>query len=458
MSHTILIVDDEIRLAGLLATALQGLGHRPLTCASGKEALETLARNPVDIVLTDMRMPEMDGRELLHAIRRSWPEIPVVLITAFTSVRDAVELVKEGAFDYISKPFEISEIDATVRRALRLTEALRENQRLRQELGQRYNIDQLIGSSAPFRKVIEHIGEVADARTTVLLTGESGTGKELVARAIHFNSPRRHKPYVAINCAAIPEGLLESELFGHVKGAFTGAVANRVGRFEAAEGGTLLLDEIADMPPAIQVKILRVLQERSYEPVGSTQSFKTDVRIIAATHKDLRQLVADKLFREDLYYRLNVFPIALPALRERIEDIAVLAKHFLEILNEETSKRIVGFTPAAMAAMTRYRWPGNIRELQNCIERSVIVARGATIDVQDLPPYLFEESRPEPTVAVPPDLDGELARIEKGIILQALERNDNVQVRTAEALGISERSLWHRVRKLGIKIGKRVME
>ena len=455
MSHSILIVDDEARLADVLATAMETFGFSAQTAANGAEALEIMKRDAVDLVVSDLRMPGMDGRELLHHVRRSWPDVPVVLITAFTSVRDAVDLVKEGAFDYISKPFEISEIETVVRRALRLNEVIRDNERLRGELEGRYRFDQLIGSSAPFRRVIEQIGEVCESRATVLLTGESGTGKEVIARAIHFNSPRRAKPYIGVNCAAIPEGLLESELFGHVKGAFTGATANRAGRFAAAEGGTLLLDEIGDMPVAIQVKLLRVLQERTFEPVGSAVSVKSDVRVIAATHQDLRGAVADGRFREDLYYRLNVFPIEVPSLRQRVEDVPVLAGHFLKQFNEGMGKHLIGFTPAAFAAMVNYRWPGNIRELQNCVERAVIVARGTAVDVPDLPRYLFDEAGSEAVTRVPADLDAEMARLERGFIVEALERADGVQVRAAEAMGISERSLWHRVKKLGIRIGKK---
>ena len=456
MSHSILIVDDETRLADVLATAMDSFGFSAQTATSGAEALEIMKRETIDLVISDLRMPGMDGRQLLHHIRRGWPDVPVVLITAFTSVRDAVDLVKEGAFDYISKPFEISEVEAVVRRALRLNEVIRDNERLRNELEGRHRFDQLIGHSPPFRRVIEQIGEVCESRATVMLTGESGTGKEVIARAIHFNSPRRAKAYVGVNCAAIPEGLLESELFGHVKGAFTGASANRVGRFAAAEGGTLLLDEIGDMPVATQVKLLRVLQERSFEPVGSTQTQQADVRVIAATHQDLRLAVTDGRFREDLYYRLNVFPINVPALRERVEDVPLLAAHFLKQFNESMGKHVIGFTPAALAAMANYRWPGNIRELQNCVERAVIVARSTTVDVPDLPRYLFDDADGGDIVTlVPTDLEGELARLERGFIVEALERADGVQVRAAEALGVSERSLWHRVKKLGIRIARK---
>jgi DNA-binding NtrC family response regulator len=459
MTPTILVVDDEIRLADVLTAALEDLGYRAIAADNAATALTLLEQEEIALVLTDLRLPGMDGRALMREVRRRWPEIPVVMITAFAAVRDAVELVKEGAFDYIAKPFEIEDVAATIGRALRLSEVVRDNERLRSELEGRYSFENLIGNSMPFRRVIEQVTEVCETRATVLLNGESGTGKEVVARAIHFNSPRRKRPFVAVNCAAIPEGLLESELFGHVKGAFTGALASRVGRFAAADGGTLFLDEIGDMPVAIQAKLLRVIQERSVEPVGGNQSQSVDVRIIAATHKDLRQAVTGGQFREDLFYRLNVFPIQLPALRERSEDIPILAGHFLEVLAESVGKRVDGFTPGALAAMTGYGWPGNIRELQNCVERAVIVARSPTIDVPDLPRDLFEPApRQRERGTVPADLDAELERIEKRFIVEALKRSDGKQVQAAQLLGIAERSLWHRIKKLGIKVGRHASE
>ena len=453
MSQLVLIVDDETRLADVLAAAVESFGHRALTAPDGAAALEIMAREPVDLVLTDMRMPGMSGRGLLHAVSRGWPDVPVVLITAFTSVRDAVEMIKEGAFDYIAKPFDIGAIEVIVRRALRLNEVARDNERLRGELAGKFSFEQLIGAAPRFSRVIAQIAEVCESRATVLLTGESGTGKELVARAIHLNSPRRRAPYVAVNVAAVPEGMLESELFGHVKGAFTGALASRKGRFAQAEGGTLLLDEIADMPQAAQVRLLRVLQERSFEPVGGSQTQTADVRVIAATHKDMAAALASGAFREDLYYRLNVYPIALPALRERAEDIPLLAAHFLGQFRADMGGQTVGFTPAAQKAMSAYHWPGNIRELQNCVERAVIVARGSVIDLPELPPYLFSApDRSAADGAFPADLDAALERIERDYIIAALEKAGGVQIKAAEMLGVNERSLWHRVKKLRIKI------
>jgi DNA-binding NtrC family response regulator len=452
-----LIVDDERRLAELLSASIADRGYRTIVCASAEEALEAFDPVTIDLVITDLRMPGLDGRTLLNEIRARAPDMPVVLITAYTSMRDAVEMVKEGAFDYISKPFEMDEILATLERALKLGDAMRENARLRSEIEGRLGFEQLVGTSPAFRHVIEQIGEVCVSRATVLLTGESGTGKEVVARAIHLNSPRKSKPFIAVNCAAIPEGLIESELFGHVKGAFTGAISHRRGRFADADQGTVFLDEIGDMPVAVQAKILRVLQERSFEPVGSGRTEKVDTRVIAATNRDLRQAVARSSFREDLFYRLNVFPIALPALRDRKEDIPALAQHFLKFATETIGKRVVGVTPAALAAMSNYHWPGNLRELQNCVERAVIVARASTIDVPDLPRDLFDQGAKTERASRrrTDDLDKELARLEKSFILDALRETNGVQSKAAKLLGINERSLWHRVKKLGIAITKR---
>ena len=456
MSHTILVVDDEPKLREVLAATLQELGYQTRMAASGAAALEQIENDPVDLVLSDLRMPGMSGQELLAELRRRTPNVPVVLMTAYGTVKDAVQAIKDGAFDYISKPFEIDELEATIAKALRMYAALRDNLRLREELEGRYRFENLVGASPAFHKVIEAIAEVCESRASVLISGESGTGKEMVARAIHFNSSRRAGPFVAINCAAIPEGLLESELFGHVKGAFTGAVSARQGRFAQADGGTLFLDEIGDMPSALQAKILRVLQERSFEPVGSANSRTTDVRILAATNKDLREAVRNGGFRSDLYYRLNVFPIDVPPLRARREDIPLLVEHSAHELAQHMGRPQPVFTQAALRAMQDYAWPGNVRELQNCIERAIIVAKGSSVDVGDLPQDLFTQSSANhEAVRIPSNLDAELERLEREFILEALRRTAGIQVKAAELLGVSERSLWHRVKKLGISIAKR---
>jgi len=458
MRPLVLVVDDELRLAEVLSVALQDRGMQAQAVGSVKEAEEFAKSNPVDLVVSDLRMPECSGRELLHRFRASYPEVPFVIMTAFASVRDAVELVKEGAFDYISKPFEIDDVIATIERGVRLRQTLDDNRRLQLEVGQKYRFENLIGGSEAFKQVLRSIADVCETRTTVLVLGESGTGKELVARSIHYNSPRQNKPFVAVNCAAIPEPLLEAELFGHAKGAFTGAIAARQGRFAVADGGTLFLDEIGDMSLAVQAKVLRAIEEQTFEPVGSNTTVEVDVRILAATHKDLRAMVAAKTFREDLYYRLNVFPIRLPALRERRDDIPRLAEHFLHSFAKDMGKKIGGFSPAAEAVMGAYAWPGNIRELQNCVERAVIVARGQTIDLQDLPSDIITSARPadDSSDGLPADLDAALAKIERQFIVDALRQSDGVQVRAAEKLGISERSFWHRVKKLGIRIDRSV--
>ncbi|PWR23056.1 sigma-54-dependent transcriptional regulator [Zavarzinia compransoris] len=454
MPHTILIVDDEIRLLDVLSGALEALGYASVAAANGAEALNILEREQVDLVLTDLRMPVMGGRELLAEIRSKHPAMPVVIMTAFSSVRDAVQAIKDGAFDYIDKPIEQDDLSTTLANALRLRDALRDNEHLRQELAGRYKFDSLVGNSGSFRAVIRSVGEVCEQRTTVLLTGESGTGKEVVARAIHFNSPRHRKPFVAVNCAAIPENLLESEFFGHVKGSFTGALTNRTGRFGQAEGGTLFLDEVGDMPLHLQAKILRVLQERQYEPVGGSSQRSADVRIIAATNRDLLAMAGEGRFREDLYYRLAVFPIALPALRERPEDIPLLLDLFVNQLSSSLGKRGIQFSAEAARLLSAYRWPGNVRELQNCVERLLIQSKGRTIEARDLPAYLTERPAAEPGAGFPILLDEEAAVFERRYILAALKQANGVQVRAAELLGINERSLWHRLKKYGIAISK----
>jgi two-component system, NtrC family, response regulator AtoC len=339
---------------------------------------------------------------------------------------------------------------------LRLHEALRDNERLREELAGRYKFDTLVGKSPAFQKVLRAVSEVCGQRTTVLLTGDSGSGKEVVARAIHFNSPRHRKPFVAVNCAAIPEALLESEFFGHVKGSFTGALSNRIGRFAQAEGGTLFLDEVGDMPLNLQAKILRVLQERQYEPLGATGTRTADVRIIAATNHDLTAMVAANKFREDLFYRLAVFPIALPSLRERAEDIPLFLNLFADDLAPTLGKRDIRFSPDAVRVLTAYRWPGNIRELQNCVERSLISARGPVISAADLPTYISEKPCNGAAEDFPIQLDDVAAAFERGLIIEALKQADGVQVRAAALLGINERSLWHRLKKYDIAVSKTV--
>jgi DNA-binding NtrC family response regulator len=459
MTHNVLVVDDEPKLCDLLASALSQNGIAVFTAGNGVHALKVLEAEDIDLVISDWRMPGMDGPQLLAEIKSRFPQLPVIVMTAYSTVKNAVQSMRNGAFDYIAKPFDIDELDITVSKALQFRDILKDNQRMRAELDEHRQIDSLIGDSPSFRRVLHAIDSVRESNATILLTGESGTGKEMVARAIHNHGNRADKPFVAVNCAAIPEGLLESEMFGHRKGAFTGAVADRVGRFMQADEGTLFLDEIGEMPLALQAKILRALQERVIEPVGDQRERKVDVRVIAATNKNLLDAVANKEFREDLYYRLNVFPIPLPALRERIEDIAPLARHFAHTLGAMAGKRITGFSPEALQTMANYSWPGNIRELQNCVERATIVASGAVIEEEDLPAYLFASNPVASGTlitegSVPPDLEAALADVEKAYILAALQQSNGVQAAAAQLIGISERSFWYRLKKLGIHVDK----
>ncbi|MDI2591745.1 sigma-54 dependent transcriptional regulator [Pseudomonas sp. N3-W] len=460
MTHNILVVDDEPKLCDLLASALSQNDITVFTASNGLHALKVLEAEDIDLVISDWRMPGMDGPQLLAEIKNRFPQLPVIVMTAYSTVKNAVQSMRNGAFDYIAKPFDIDELDITVSKALQFRDILKDNQRMRAELDEHQQIDSLVGDSPSFRQVLQAVDSVRESNATILLTGESGTGKEMVARAIHKHGNRADKPFVAVNCAAIPEGLLESEMFGHRKGAFTGAVSDRIGRFQQADKGTLFLDEIGEMPLALQAKILRALQERIIEPVGDPRERKVDVRVIAATNKNLLDAVANKEFREDLYYRLNVFPIPLPALRERLEDIAPLARHFANTLGSAAGKRFSGFSPEALQAMASYSWPGNIRELQNCVERATIVASGTVIEEQDLPAYLFA-SQPADSSAltsdvngVPADLEAALAEVEKTYILAALQQSNGVQAAAAQLIGISERSFWYRLKKLGIHVDK----
>jgi len=462
MTHNVLVVDDEPKLCDLLSSALSQGDLQVFTAGNGLLALKVLEQEEIDLVISDWRMPGMDGPQLLAEIKTRYPQLPVIVMTAYSTVKNAVQSMRNGAFDYIAKPFDIDELDITVSKALQFRDILKDNQRMRAELDEHQQFDSLVGDSPTFRHVLQAVDSVRDSNATILLTGESGTGKEMVARAIHKHGNRADRPFVAVNCAAIPEGLLESEMFGHRKGAFTGAVSDRVGRFMQADKGTLFLDEVGDMPLALQAKILRALQERIIEPVGDTRERKVDVRVIAATNKNLLEAVANKEFREDLYYRLNVFPIPLPALRERVEDIAPLARHFAHALGATAGKRINGFSPEALLAMTNYSWPGNIRELQNCVERATIVASGTMIEESDLPGYLFATPPTDSPVGapivedsgVPANLDAALADVEKHYILAALQQSNGVQAAAAQLIGISERSFWYRLKKLGIQVDK----
>src|SRR6267143_6100897 len=381
----VLLVDDEKSMRDLLSITLEKEGYDVLTAAGGEAAIEALRRDVTDAVITDLRMPKVDGLQVLRAAKEISPDVAVIVITAVASTETAVEAMKLGAYDYITKPFKLDEVSLIVRNALERKRLRDENLYLRKQLETQHRFENIIGKSGRILEVFDTIRKISDSPSTAMITGESGTGKELVARAIHFNSLRRDKPFVSVNCGAIPEGLMESELFGHVRGAFTGAVANKVGLFSAAEGGTLFLDEITEIPALLQVKLLRAIQTREIRRVGDTKDMKTDVRLIAASNRNLEDAVKDGILREDLYYRLNVIPIQLPPLRERREDIPLLVAHFLQKFGKELGKDVRGVAPEAMAVLERYRWPGNIRELENVLERAIVLGAGEILEVDSLP-------------------------------------------------------------------------
>jgi DNA-binding NtrC family response regulator len=445
----ILVIDDDESLRRVLEYNLAQEGYAVLTASGGEQGLDLLKKEGADLVVTDVRMPGMDGLQVLEGVRKVDPNVQVIILTAFGTIEMAVEAMKAGAFHYISKPFNRDELKLTIKKALQLKELERENVTLREELKERSGLDAIIAESPPMAQVLELVIRVAPTETTVLILGESGTGKELIARAIHGRSPRARGPFVAVNCAAIPETLLESELFGHVKGAFTGAIRDRVGKFEAAEGGTVFLDEIGEMRPDLQVKILRVLEERMLERVGDNRLIRVDVRVLAATNKDLSKAIQAGEFREDLYYRLNVVPLQIPPLRERREDIRPLAQHFLKRLG--ASPRLT-IAPEAFRALESYDFPGNVRELENALERAMIFHRGDVISLADLPEAIRAPKAKEAT-ALPmsmPETGLSLEEVEKELILRALQKHDWNQSRAARYLGITRHTLLYRIEKHNI--------
>ncbi|PID73673.1 MAG: DNA-binding response regulator [Desulfobacterales bacterium] len=458
--ETILIVDDEKNYTLVLKAVLEEEGYEILTANSGLEALTLLRNTDMDLVLTDMKMPEMDGMDLLEAVREKDPDLPVILMTAFGTVEKAVEAMQKGAHNFILKPFENESLIIYVNRALEMYRTIRENRLLRDSIASRYHFGNIIGKSRAMRDIYDIIRKVAPSSATVLIEGENGTGKELIANAIHFNSSRKDKPFIAVNCAALSEHLLESELFGHEKGAFTGATAMRKGRFELADGGTLFLDEIGEIPPQIQIKLLRVLQERVFERVGGTRTIRVDIRVIAATNKQLKKETAEGRFREDLFYRLNVLYILLPPLRERQEDIRLLSRHFLEkYMSERPEGRppVTHIAPAAERLLYDYEWPGNIRELENTIERAMILCPGDSIRAADLPRHLKGDGMGLRGLGIELPQNGSLSKIlsevEKQLILGALEKADYVQARAARMLGIGKSGLNQKIKKYRLDFG-----
>ena len=456
-SARILVVDDERSMREFLEILLRKEGYEVATVGDVDGALLALESDDYDLVISDIQMPGKSGLDLLKAIRDANSDAMVLMITAFATTETAISAMKEGAYDYVTKPFKVDEIKLVVQKALEKKTLATENARLRSELRTERRERQLVGNSGPMQQVYEMVGRIASTKTNVLIVGESGTGKELVARAIHTESDRADAPFVALNCGAIPENLLESELFGHVKGAFTGAVGNKPGLFEAADGGTLFLDEVGELSLPLQVKLLRALQERTIRRVGGNSDRRVDVRIVAATNRRLEDEVAAGRFREDLYYRLNVIQLALPPLRERVEDLPLLVHHFIEKFARELGKPVRGISEEAMARLRAHAWPGNVRELENGIERAVALSRGEWIEAESLPPALGQAAegkgiaKPLPEGRI--DLDDLVAEYERGLLLHALERAGGVKKRAAHALGISFRSFRYRLEKLGLDDG-----
>jgi two-component system response regulator PilR (NtrC family) len=450
----ILVVDDEQSMRDFLAIMLKKEGHEVVTAGNGGDALKAVQAEIFDLVITDVKMPGADGIEVLKTIKDISPETVVIMITAFATTETAIEAMKLGAYDYIIKPFKVDELRLIINNSLEKRDLRKENILLKREIESKAGFENFIGKSLAMQKIFSLIRQVADTKSTVLITGESGTGKELVARAVHFNSPRKKGPFVTVNCGALPETLLESELFGYMKGAFTGATSNKQGLFEAAHGGSIFLDEISATSPALQIKLLRVLQEREIMRVGGTAAIKVDVHIIAASNKDLQSEIAKGLFREDLYYRLNVIPIHLPSLRERKEDIPLLAEHFLKKLTgkEVERVRVKRFAPEAIGLLMNYNWPGNVRELENAVERLVIMTPDETVRLEHMQDTL-KNSQPCAD-AIPFNIPAEglnmeelLENAERTLLRKALEMSGGVKTEAAKLLGLSFRSFRHRLRK-----------
>jgi DNA-binding NtrC family response regulator len=457
-SH-VLVIDDEELYRRALERILVRVGHRVSCARDASEAMSVVSSDHLDLVLCDVRMPGIQGLELVRQIHDLQPDLPCIVITGYGSAEASVDALRAGAFWYLEKPFEQASLDVVRRlvdQAIEHGRLKAENRNLQRQLRTRYRFENIVGTSPPLRFALEMVEKVADTDSTVLVTGESGTGKELVARALHYNSRRADRPLVTVNCGAIPEELLESELFGHVRGAFTNAVSHRQGRFALAHGGTIFLDEIGDMSPSLQVKLLRVLQERTFEPVGSSKSISVDVRVVAATNQDLPVAIREKRFREDLYYRLNVIPIEVPPLRDRREDVPLLVQHFLKTMNAEKGRAVAGFSDACMERLLAYDWPGNVRELENLVERLVILRGEGEIGPEDLPPPFGAVRAPVRTD--PPRLPGSgipfndvVDRFETDLILQALEQTHWNKQRAAQLLGLNRTTLLEKIKKKGLE-------
>jgi len=448
----LLIVEDEKPQREMLEGFLQRQGFSVSSADGGEKALDAVRREHFDLVLLDYKMPGMDGLQTLREVKKVNPELAVVMVTAYGTVETAVQAMKEGAADYLAKPIDLEELLLLVEKVSEKILLQRENRELKERLQERYRFDQIVYASGEMEEVMNLTGRVAKSEATVLIRGESGTGKELIANAIHYSSPRANRPFIKVNCTALPENLLESELFGHERGAFTGAIQRRIGRFEQAHTGSIFLDEIGDLSPPLQMKLLRFLQEKEFERVGSNQTIKTDVRVMAATSRDLEEGLRRATFREDLYYRLNVITIFLPPLRERREDIPLLIDHFLQKYSQKNRRAVPKVSKEARDLLLKYNYPGNVRELENIIERSVVISRGDIITTRDLP-FQVREGLEEADLGLESrdrSLNDMLSGMERDLIVKALDEHDGVQTKAARSLGISERVLRYKMRKYGL--------
>ncbi len=468
--QSILVIEDDITVRDVLNEYLTSEKYSVALEENGLDGLERLRKESFDLVFLDLSMPVMGGMDVLKAMKDTPnSDTPCIIITAYGTVKNAVEAMRSGAFDYVTKPFRLDELGIIIQKALEVAKLMKENVRLKRELRKRYEFHGLIGSSPEMQKVYDLIEKIANTDTTVLITGGSGTGKELIAKVIHYNSYRSGKNFVPLNCAAIPKDLLESELFGHEKGAFTGAINTRIGRFELASGGTLFLDEIGELDPSLQVKLLRVLQEREFERIGSTKTIKVDVRILAATNRNLEELTKEGRFREDLYYRLNVIPVHIPPLKDRKEDIPVLIEHFLKKHAKAKKRQSPKISKQLMDVLLRYGWPGNVRELENLIERLTILNPGQSITMKDLPERFQTlapaTDKPKPSLystedlSLPPEginLNNIIDTIERKLITEALEKSNGIKSKAATLLGLNRTTLVEKMKKKGITITSKV--
>lgn len=447
MKFTILVIDDEKNIRTGLATALELDGYEVLMASNGSEGLDMALHNDVDLVITDLRMPGVSGEDVLRRVTSETPGVPVIVLTGHGTVENAVDAMRSGAYDFLTKPLNLDRLSLLVKRALQNRELVLQHRELEREIENKKSFEHIIGKSPAMLKVFDVLKRVAPTKASVLITGESGVGKELIANALHNLSPRANKPYIKVHCAALAETLLESELFGHEKGSFTGAISRKRGRFELAHSGTIFLDEIGEIDQTVQVKILRVLQEKKFERVGGEETLEVDVRIVTATNRDLEKEIAEGRFREDLYYRLNVVTIHVPSLRERKDDLPLMITSFIKEFSEENGKKIEGIDAKARSALYAYDWPGNVRQLRNCLESAVVMSSGAIITIDDLPPSVITGTE-IPSLHIP--LGVTMAEAEKQVILQTLNTQNGNKTKTAEVLGIGRKTLHRKLDEYGV--------